>query len=64
MITDKVGMTMKYPSLENLKKYTTDKLGAVDVTFGVIAECLVNIFDEMRYMKNFPKRNWMSLLNR
>ena len=56
MITDKVGMTMRYPSLENLKKYTTDKLGAVDVTFGVIGECLVNIFDENEVYEELPKK--------
>ena len=56
MITDKVGMTMRYPSLENLKKYTTDKIGAVDVTFGVIGECLVNIFDENEVYEELPKK--------
>ena len=56
MITDKVGMTMSYPSLNHLKKYTTDNLGAVEVTFGVIAECLVNIFDENQVYEELPKK--------
>jgi hypothetical protein len=56
MITDKVGMTMSYPSLNHLKKYTTDNLGAVEVTFGVIAECLVNIFDENEVYEELPKK--------
>ena len=56
MITDTVGMTMKYPSLENLKKYTSDKLGAVELTFGVIAECLVNIFDDKEVYEELPKK--------
>ena len=56
MITDKVGMTMSYPSLNHLKKYTTDNLGAVEVTFGVIAECLVNIFDENEVYEELPRK--------
>ena len=56
MITDKVGMTMSYPSLNHLKKYTTDNLGAVEVTFGVFAECLVNIFDENQVYEELPKK--------
>ena len=56
MITDKVGLTMKYPTLENLRKYTSDKLGAVELTFGVIGECLVNIFDENEVYEELPKK--------
>ena len=46
MITDKIGMTFKYPSLKDIAKYGQDGVSAVDTTFGVIQDCLVNIFDE------------------
>ena len=46
MITDKIGMTFKYPSLKDIAKYGQDGISAVDTTFGVIQDCLVNIFDE------------------
>jgi len=46
MITDKIGMTFKYPSLKDIAKYGQDGVTAVDTTFGVIQDCLVNIFDE------------------
>ena len=46
MITDKIGMTFKYPSLKDIAKYGQDGMSAVDTTFGVIQDCLVNIFDE------------------
>jgi hypothetical protein len=55
MITDTVGMTMKYPSLKDLKKYTSGEMGAVELTFGVIGECLVNIFDENEVYEELPK---------
>ena len=46
MITDKIGMTFKYPTLKDISKYGKEGLSAVDITFGVIQDCLVNIFDE------------------
>ena len=46
MITDKIGMTFKYPSLKDIAKYGQDGMSAVDTTFGVIQDCLVNVFDE------------------
>ena len=46
MVTDKIGMTFKYPSLKDIAKYGQDGVSAVDTTFGVIQDCLENIFDE------------------
>ncbi len=46
MITDKIGMTFKYPTMVDIAKYGKDGVSAVDTTFGVIQDCLVNIFDE------------------
>tara|TARA_Y100000289_G_C3915163_1_gene147005 strand:+ start:365 stop:1069 length:705 start_codon:yes stop_codon:yes gene_type:complete len=46
MITDKIGMTFKYPTMVDIAKYGRDGVSAVDTTFGVIQDCLVNIFDE------------------
>jgi predicted transcriptional regulator len=46
MITDKIGMTFRYPSLVDVAKYTKEGVSNVDVTFGIIQDCLVNIYDE------------------
>jgi len=46
MITDKIGMTFKYPSMVDIAKYGKEGMSAVDTTFGIINACLVNIFDE------------------
>ena len=46
MITDKIGMTFKYPTMVDIVKYGKDGVSAVETTFGVIQDCLVNIFDE------------------
>ena len=46
MITDKIGMTFKYPSMVDIAKYGKEGMSAVDTTFGIINACLVNVFDE------------------
>ena len=46
MITDKIGMTFKYPTMVDIAKYGKEGTSAVDTTFGIIQDCLVNIFDE------------------
>ena len=46
MITDKIGMTFRYPSMTVVAKYAKDDISNVDVTFGIIQDCLVNVFDE------------------
>ena len=46
MITDKIGMTFKYPTMVDIAKYGKEGMSAVDTTFGVIQDCLQNIFDE------------------
>ena len=46
MITDKIGMTFRYPNMKDVSKYAKDNISNVEITFGVIQDCLVNIFDE------------------
>ena len=46
MITDKIGMTFRYPNMKDVSKYAKDGISNVEITFGVIQDCLVNIFDE------------------
>ena len=46
MITDKIGMTFKYPTMVDIAKYGKEGMSSVDTTFGVIQDCLQNIFDE------------------
>jgi len=55
MITDKIGMTFKYPSLKDIAKYGQEGVTAVDTTFGVIQDCLVNIFDEKEVYDEMSK---------
>ena len=43
---DKIGLTMKYPTMQQLMGYDMDKLDTMDGTFKIINDCLENVFDE------------------
>jgi len=56
MITDKIGMKFKYPSMVDISKYTGGKTKTVDLTFGVIRDCLECIFDENEVYEDMSKK--------
>ena len=56
MITDTIGMKFKYPSMMDISKYTGNKMNTADLTFGVIRDCLVHIFDENEVYEELPKK--------
>ena len=45
-ITDKIGLTMKYPTMKQLMKYDLAKIDTTDGTFKIIGDCLESIYDE------------------
>ena len=47
MITDKIGMSMKYPTMKQIMSYDLNKLDSMEGTFGIIHDCLENVFDEV-----------------
>ena len=47
MITDKIGMSMKYPTMKQIMSYDLSKLDSMEGTFGIIHDCLENVFDEV-----------------
>ena len=56
MITDTIGLKMKYPSMMDISKYQVGKTKTVDLTFGVIKDCLESIFDEEQVYEDMPKK--------
>ena len=57
MITDTIGMKFKYPSMIDISKYTGNKTSNADLTFGVIRDCLVHIFDENEVYEDMNKQD-------
>ena len=56
MITDTVGLKMKYPSMMDISKYEVGKTATVDLTFGIIKDCLESIFDEEQVYEDMSKK--------
>ena len=56
MITDDIGIKMKYPSMIDISKYQVGKTKTVDLTFGVIKDCLESIFDSEQVYEDMPKK--------
>jgi len=56
MITDKIGLKMKYPSMIDISKYQVNKTKTVDLTFGVIKDCLESIFDDEQVYEDMGKK--------
>ena len=56
MVTDTIGLRMKYPTMDNVVKYSAKDTKAVDLTFGVIKDCLECIFDENEVYEDMSKK--------
>ena len=56
MITDTIGLNMKYPSMMDISKYQVGKTKSVDLTFGVIKDCLKSVFDEEQVYEDMGKK--------
>ena len=49
-------MKMKYPSMMDISKYEVGKTATVDLTFGIIKDCLESIFDEEQVYEDMSKK--------
>jgi len=56
MITDKIGMSMKYPTMKQIMSYDLNKLDSMEGTFGIIQDCLENIFDDEQVYDDMSKK--------
>ena len=56
MITDKIGMSMKYPTMKQIMSYDLSKLDSMEGTFGIIQDCLENIFDDEQVYDDMSKK--------
>lgn len=46
MITDKIGLNMKHPTMKQILSYDLTKMDNMESTFDIIQDCLESIFDE------------------
>jgi hypothetical protein len=62
---DDVGVMMKYPTIETLKKLETLDANDIDSVFGVTADCIDYIYDsdEVHYTKDLARDELITWLN-
>ena len=51
-----ISIKMKYPSMMDISKYQISKTNTVDLTFGIIKDCLESIFDEEQVYEEMTKK--------
>ena len=56
MITDKIGMSMRYPTMKQIMSYDLNKLDSMEGTFGIIQDCLESIFDDEQVYDDMNKK--------
>lgn len=63
-LTPDVGILMKYPSLDILKRMNKTPKTETEATFELIAECVENVFDSETVYEDVPKEEILELLKK
>ena len=61
MITDDIGITMKYPNLDMVKKFT-NTANITEVSFEMIKSCIQNIFDKDQVYDEMSDKDLQSFI--
>jgi len=54
-LNDTIGMTMRYPTMKQIAK-VDDKMGAMELSFKIVNDCLVNIYDDKEVYEDMSKK--------
>ena len=61
MLTDEIGMTMRYPNLEMVKRFAKSE-SQTDVSFDMIRDCVENIFDKNQVYDDMSNEDLQSFI--
>ena len=61
MLTDDIGITMKYPNMGMVKKFT-DTANVTEVSFQMIKSCIENIFDKEQVYDDMSDKDLQSFI--
>ena len=61
MLTDDIGITMKYPNLDMVKKFT-NTANITEVSFEMIKSCIQNIFDKDQVYEEMSDKDLQSFI--
>ena len=62
MLTDEIGITMKYPNLDMVKSFTNIDENITDVSFDMIRDCIENIFDKDQVYDDMSSKDLQSFI--
>ena len=62
MLTDDIGITMKYPNLDMVKSFTNVDENITNISFDMIRDCVENIFDKDQVYEDMSSKDLQSFI--
>ena len=62
MLTDDIGITMKYPNLDMVKSFTNADENITNISFDMIRDCVENIFDKDQVYEDMSSKDLQSFI--
>ena len=62
MLTDDIGITMKYPNLDMVKSFTNADENITNISFDMIRDCVENIFDKDQVYDDMSSKDLQSFI--
>ena len=62
MLTDDIGITMKYPNLDMVKSFTNIDENITNISFDMIRDCIQNIFDKDQVYEDMSSKDLQNFI--
>ena len=62
MLTDDIGITMKYPNLDMVKSFTNIDENITNVSFDMIRDCIQNVFDKDQVYEDMSSKDLQNFI--
>lgn len=62
MLTDDIGITMKYPNLDMVKSFTKADENITNISFDMIRDCVQNIFDKDQVYEDMSSKDLQNFI--
>ena len=62
MLTDDIGITMKYPNLDMVKSFTNVDENITNISFDMIRDCIQNVFDKDQVYEDMSSKDLQNFI--
>lgn len=62
MLTDDIGITMKYPNLDMVKSFTNIDENITNISFDMIRDCIQNVFDKDQVYEDMSSKDLQNFI--